>query len=71
MTIPPFLSPDLFAEDTDPLTLGQQGTAILDEAILRALEKQRPNGYISSILLSQIIGWDTEGMPSPNGDGYG
>ena len=71
MTIPPFLSPDFFAEDTDPLTMGQMGTAILDEAILRALEKQRPNGYISSILLSQIIGWDTEGMPSPNGDGYG
>ena len=71
MTIPPFLSPDFFTEDTDPLTMGQMGTAILDEAILRALEKQRPNGYISSILLSQIIGWDTEGMPSPNGDGYG
>lgn len=71
MTIPPFLSPDFFAEDTDPLTMGQMGTAILDEAILRALEKQRPIGYISSILLSQIIGWDTEGMPSPNGDGYG
>lgn len=71
MTIPPFLSPDFFAENTDPLTLGQHGTAILDEAVLRALEKQRPNGYISSILLSQIIGWDTEGMPSPNGDGYG
>ena len=69
--LPPGESPDLFAEDNDPLTLGQQGTAILDEAVLRALEESRPNGYISSILLSQHIGWDTEGMPSPNGDGYG
>ena len=58
-------------EGTDPLTLGQQGTAILDEAVLCALEEARPKGYVSSILLSQIIGWDTEGMPSPNGDGYG
>lgn len=75
MMIPPFPHPgesaDPFAEDTDPFTLGQLGTAILDEAVLRVLEESRPNGYISSILLSQLIGWDTEGMPSPNGDGYG
>ena len=75
MTIPPFLHPgesaDPFADDTNPFSLGQLGTAILDEAVLRALEESRPSGYISSILLSQLIGWDTEGMPSPNGDGYG
>ena len=64
-------SSDPFDADTDPFTLGQQGTAILDEAVLRALEEHRPKGYISSILLSQHIGWDTDGMPSPNGDGYG
>lgn len=64
-------SSDQFGEGTDPLTLGQQGTDILDEAVLRALEESRPNGYVSSILLSQLIGWDTDGMPSPNGDGYG
>ena len=75
MTRSPFLSlgesSDPFAADTDPFTLGQQGTAILDEAVLRALEEHRPKGYVSSIILSQLIGWDTEGMPSPNGDGYG
>ena len=75
MATPPFLSPeeisDLSAADTDPFTLGQHGTAILDEAVLRALEERRPNGYSSSIILSQLIGWDTDGMPSPNGDGYG
>ena len=75
MTTPPAFrheeSSDPFAADTDPFTLGQQGTAILDEAVLRALEEHRPKGYISSILLSQLIGWDTDGMPSPNGDGYG
>ncbi len=75
MAIPPFLHPDgsadPFAEGNDPFALGRQGTAILDEAVLRALEDSRPNGYISSILLSQRIGWDTDGMPSPNGDGYG
>ena len=75
MATPPFLSPEEIsapsAADTDPFTLGQHGTAILDEAVLRALEERRPNGYISSIILSQLIGWDTDGMPSPNGDGYG
>lgn len=75
MATPPFLRPeestDPFASDTDPFALGQHGTAILDEAVLRALEESRPNGYISSIILSQLIGWDTDGMPSPNGDGYG
>ena len=62
-------SSDPFAADTDPFTLGQQSTVILDEAVLRALEASRPKGHISFILLSQLIGWDTDGMPSPNGDG--
>lgn len=41
------------------------------EATLLALEETRPLGYVSSVYLAGRIGWDPEGMPSPNGQGYG
>ena len=55
----------------DPLTVGRRATARLEEAILLALEEYRDQGYISTIQLAERIGWDAEGMPSPNGQGYG
>ena len=55
----------------DPLTVGRRATARLEEAILLALEEYRDQGYISTIRLAERIGWDAEGMPSPNGQGYG
>ena len=53
----------------NPLTAGRR--ARLEEAILLALEEYRDQGYISTIRLAERIGWDAEGMPSPNGQGYG
>ena len=55
----------------DPLTVGRRAAARLEEAILLALEEYRDQGYISTIRLAERIGWDAEGMPSPNGQGYG
>ena len=55
----------------NPLTVGRRATARLEEAILLALEEYRDQGYISTIQLAERIGWDAEGMPSPNGQGYG
>ena len=55
----------------DPLTVGRRATARLEEAILLALEEYRDQGYISTIRLAERIGWDADGMPSPNGQGYG
>ena len=55
----------------DPLTVGRRAAARLEEAILLALEEYRDQGYISTIRLAERIGWDAEGMPSPDGRGYG
>ena len=55
----------------DPLTVGRRAAARLEEAILLALEEYWNQGYISTIRLAERIGWDAEGMPSPNGQGYG
>ena len=55
----------------DPLTVGRRAAARLEEALLLALEEYRDQGYISTIRLAERIGWDAEGMPSPNGQGYG
>ena len=54
----------------DPLSVGRRATSRLEEAILLALEESRPNGYLSTIRLAERIGWDAEGMPSPNSRGY-
>ena len=43
----------------------------LQDLLLLALEEYRDQGYISTIRLAERIGWDAEGMPSPNGQGYG
>ena len=56
---------------TTPLSLGEQATEILENAILLALEETRDQGYLGTVRLSELIGWDTEGLPSPNGQGYG
>ena len=55
----------------NPLTVGLRATARLEEAILLALEEYRDQGYLSTIRLAERIGWDNDGMPSPNGQGYG
>ena len=41
------------------------------EAILLALEDHRDQGYLNTLRLAERIGWDNDGMPSPNGQGYG
>ena len=53
------------------LTVGRQATARLEEAILLALEDHRDQGYLNTLRLAERIGWDNDGMPSPNGQGYG
>ena len=53
------------------MTVGRLATSCLEEAILLALEEHRDQGYIKTLLLAERIGWDAEGMPSPNGQGYG
>ena len=55
----------------DPLKIGGRATSRIMEAILLALEEARPQGYVSSVYLAERIGWDSVGMPSPNGQGYG
>ena len=55
----------------NPLTVGRRATARLEEAILLALEEHRDRGYLSTLRLAERIGWDNDGMPSPNGQGYG
>ena len=55
----------------DPLTVGRRATSRLEEAILLALEEHRDQGYLATLRLAERIGWDSEGMPSPNGQGYG
>lgn len=56
---------------TTPLSQGLRATEMLEDAILLALEESQDQGYLSSIRLSELIGWDAEGLPSPNGQGYG
>ena len=55
----------------DPLTVGLRATSRLEEAILLALEEYRDRGFLSTNRLAERIGWDAEGIPSPNGQGYG
>ena len=55
----------------DPLTVGRRATSRLEEAILLALEEYRDQGYLSTLRLAERIGWDSDGLPSPNGQGYG
>lgn len=55
----------------DPLTVGRRATSRLEEAILLALEEYRDQGYLNTIRIAERIGWDNDGMPSPNGQGYG
>ena len=55
----------------NPLTVGRRATARLEEAILLALEEHRDQGYLNTLRLAERIGWDNDGMPSPNGQGYG
>lgn len=55
----------------NPLTVGRRATARLEEAILLALEEHRDRGYLNTLRLAERIGWDNDGMPSPNGQGYG
>ena len=55
----------------NPLTVGRRATARLEEAILLALEEHRDQGHLNTLRLAERIGWDNDGMPSPNGQGYG
>ena len=55
----------------NPLTVGRRATSRLEEAILLALEEHRDQGYLNTLRLAERIGWDNDGMPSPNGQGYG
>ena len=55
----------------NPLTVGLRATSRLEEAILLALEEYRDRGFLSTNRLAERIGWDADGMPSPNGQGYG
>lgn len=54
-----------------PLTIGRRATARLEEAVLRVLEEHWPRGYLRTLLIAERIGWDPQGLPSPNGQGYG
>ena len=55
----------------NPLTVGRRATVRLEEAILLALEEHRDQGYLNTLRLAERIGWDNDGMPPPNGQGYG
>ena len=49
---------------------GERAVALLEEAVLQALEETRSRGFTRSSVLSKRIGLSPSVLPSPNGKGY-